>query len=372
VTHSRILVVEDDVLVRRAYERVLIPEHTVTAVGTGNDALIELGRERFDAIVSDIDVPGISGIELLKAVRRSDMHIPVVFVTGCPTVRTAQDAVNFGAIGYLTKPVAPEELKQAVARATRSRTTPQPRVSVEPVATDDLEARFDRAIAGLYMAFQPIVSMRERRVVGYEALLRTEERSLVRPPDLLEAAERLNRLDLLGRTVRQKVADAIPLAPPDARIFVNLHPRDLADEALFSDDCPLLPFVDRMVLEITERASLDGVDDVHTRVMRLRERGYWLAIDDLGAGYAGLTSVTRLEPEVVKLDMSLVRGVDRNRTQQQFIASISHVCRELGMTVVTEGVETPAERDTLLGLGCDVLQGYLFGRPSRVFEAPAL
>jgi EAL domain-containing protein (putative c-di-GMP-specific phosphodiesterase class I) len=80
--------------------------------------------------------------------------------------------------------------------------------------------------------------------------------------------------------------------------------------------------------------------------------------------------VTRLEPEVVKLDMSLVRGIDSNRTQQQFVASISQVCRELGMLVVTEGVETPAERDTLLGLRCDLLQGYLYGRPARTFEAP--
>lgn len=373
VTHSRILVVEDDALVRRAYERVLVADHAVTSVGTGDDALIEIGRSRFDAIVSDIDVPGMSGIELLKALRRTDVHVPVVFVTGCPSVRTAQDAVNFGAFGYLTKPVAPEELKQAVARATRVRPSHSGlRMSVDPLATDSLETRFERAMAGLYMAFQPIVSLKDKRVMGYEALLRTEERSLVRPPDLIDAAERLNRLDLLGRTVRRTVAAAIPLAPPDARIFINLHASDLADEELLGDNCPLIPFADRIVLEITERASLDGVDDVHQRVMRLREKGYWLAIDDLGAGYAGLTSVTRLEPEVVKLDMSLVRGVDKNRTQQQFVASISHVCRELGMTVVTEGVETTAERDTLLGLGCDVLQGYLFGRPARAFETPEL
>lgn len=370
MNQSRILVVEDDVLVRRAYERVLA-EHTVTAVGNGHDALLELGKNRFDAIVSDIDVPGLSGIELLKAVRRTDWEVPVVFVTGCPSVHTAQDAVNFGAFGYLTKPVTPDELKRAVARATRGRAVaPGHRISVEVVPADGLAARFERAIEGIYMAFQPIVSVRDRRVMGYEALLRTEEKSLVRPPDLIAAAEQLGSLDRLGRAARAKVAQAIPQAPADARIFINLHAQDLLDDELLSPSSPLAPFADRVVLEITERASLDGVDDALGRLMRLREQGYWLAIDDLGAGYAGLTSVTRLEPEVVKLDMSLVRGVDASRTQQQFVASISHVCRELGMRVVTEGVETPAERDTLIGLGCDVLQGYLFGRPSRVFETP--
>ncbi len=368
VSQCRILVVEDDVLVRRAYERVLA-EHSITAVGNGDDALAELNKQHFDAIVSDIDVPGMSGIELLKAVRKTNWEIPVVFITGCPSVNTAQDAVNFGAFGYLTKPVTPDELKRAVARATRGRSLNAPqRPAVQ--SAEALEARFDRAIDQLYMAFQPIVAVSEGRVMGYEALLRTEEKSLVRPPDLLAAAEQLGELDRLGRAVRSKVAQAIPTAPPGVRIFINLHARDLLDDELLSAASPLAPFADRVVLEITERASLEGVDDDLSRLMRLREQGYWLAIDDLGAGYAGLTSVTRLEPEVVKLDMSLVRGIDANRTQQQFVASISQVCRELGMQVVTEGVETPAERDTLLGLGCDLLQGYLYGRPARTFEAP--
>ena len=157
-----------------------------------------------------------------------------------------------------------------------------------------------------------------------------------------------------------------------ARIFVNLHPRDLSDDELLSAESPLAAFADRVVLEITERASLDGVNDVYARVLTLRQLGYWLAIDDLGAGYAGLTSVTRLEPEVVKIDMSLVRGIDRSRAQQHFVASLARVCGELGMIVVTEGVETDAERDTLLSLGCDVLQGYRFGRPTPSFEAPSL
>ena len=102
---------------------------------------------------------------------------------------------------------------------------------------------------------------------------------------------------------------------------------------------------------------------------RLRALGYTLAIDDLGAGYAGLTSLTKLEPEVVKLDMSLVRGVDQSMRKQHLVASMARVCLDLGMLVVTEGVETVAERDTLTRLGCDVLQGYLFGRPERSFAS---
>lgn len=372
ITQSNILVVEDDALVRRAYERVLVGRHRVTAVGSAIEALEELGRGAFDAVVSDIDIPGLNGIELLKTMREALSNIPVVFVTGCPSIRTAQDAVNFGAVGYLTKPVSAADLRSAVARATAGgRLSPAPPAPMAPPG-EALEERFERALEGLFMVFQPIVSLKQGTVMGYEALLRTEEKSLGRPPDLLAAAETLNAVHRLGRLVRAKVAEAIPSAPEGTRIFVNLHPRDLSDDELLSEDSPLAAFADRVVLEITERASLEGVHDVDGRVLTLRKLGYWLAIDDLGAGYAGLTSVTRLEPEVVKIDMSLVRGIDRSRSQQHFVASLARTCGELGMIVVTEGVETDAERDTLLALGCDVLQGYRFGRPTPSFALPTL
>src|SRR5690606_21718759 len=100
-------------------------------------------------------------------------------------------------------------------------------------------------------------------------------------------------------------------------------------------------------------------------VPALRDRGYRLAVDDLGAGYAGLTSFAQLEPAVAKLDMSLVRGVDQHPVKQRIVAGMVQLCRDMGTEVVVEGVETEAERDTLLACGCDWMQGYLFGRPDR-------
>jgi EAL domain-containing protein (putative c-di-GMP-specific phosphodiesterase class I) len=125
-----------------------------------------------------------------------------------------------------------------------------------------------------------------------------------------------------------------------------------------------------VVLEVTERASLHGVKHVPDGVRRLKALGFQVAIDDLGAGYAGLTSFTQLEPEVAKLDMSLVRGIDADSRRQHIVRSMRRLCNELGILVVAEGVETPAERDALAGLGCDLLQGYLFARPERGFKAP--
>jgi EAL domain-containing protein (putative c-di-GMP-specific phosphodiesterase class I) len=97
--------------------------------------------------------------------------------------------------------------------------------------------------------------------------------------------------------------------------------------------------------------------------------GFRIAIDDLGAGYAGLTSFALLEPEIVKLDMTLVRDVHLNSTKQKLVRSMTQLAHDMGMMVVGEGVETAAERDALVNLGCDLLQGYLFAKPNMAFPA---
>jgi EAL domain-containing protein (putative c-di-GMP-specific phosphodiesterase class I) len=141
------------------------------------------------------------------------------------------------------------------------------------------------------------------------------------------------------------------------------------DDALVSPESPLSALAKRVVLEITERASLADVKDVRMKIAELRKMGFRIAIDDLGAGYAGLTSFATLEPEFVKLDMSLVRDIDGSHTKQKLVRSMAAVCKELGMLVVAEGVETAAERDLLVKLGCDFLQGYLLAKPGRPFPA---
>ena len=98
---------------------------------------------------------------------------------------------------------------------------------------------------------------------------------------------------------------------------------------------------------------------------QLRALGYRIAVDDLGAGYAGLTSFAHLEPEVVKVDMSLIRGLDRSPMKQKLLGSIVALCRDLGIEMIAEGIETAEERDALVRLGGDLCQGYLFARPEK-------
>jgi EAL domain-containing protein (putative c-di-GMP-specific phosphodiesterase class I) len=204
-------------------------------------------------------------------------------------------------------------------------------------------------------------------VFGYEALLRSREPSLPGPAEVLDAAERLSQLNRLGRAVRSLAVQPLLNAGDEFALFVNLHPEDLLDPELVSPDSELAAIATRVVLEITERASLENVANVRARVKSLRELGYRIAIDDLGAGYAGLTSFALLEPDIVKLDMALVRGIDQKPVQQKLVKSMTSLCKDMGLLVVAEGIETPAERDALIGLGCDLLQGYLFAHPGPPF-----
>jgi EAL domain-containing protein (putative c-di-GMP-specific phosphodiesterase class I)/ActR/RegA family two-component response regulator len=376
----RLLLVDDDPAVLRAYAIALTRNGAVVeTAANGREAAERVKGEAFDVIVSDIMMPEMTGIEFLQAIRAHDLDVPVILMTGDPGLESAVRAVEYGASRYLAKPVGTAELWEAVLRAGRlHRLAKLKREALElPGRTGGrlgeraaLEVRFTWGVSLRWMAFQPIVQWREQRVFGYEALLRSDEPLMKNPADILDAAERLGRLHELGRAVRASVAAAAPKAPDGVRLFVNVHSADLNDEDLYSAEAPLSKIASRVVLEVTERASLYGVKSVPSCVARLKALGYQLAIDDLGSGYAGLTSFTQLEPAIAKIDMALVRGIDADSRRQSIVRSMKQLCDELGILVIVEGVETPEERDTLADLGCDLLQGFLFASPGRGFDPP--
>jgi EAL domain-containing protein (putative c-di-GMP-specific phosphodiesterase class I) len=378
MSDTRLLVADDDEGLRRIFARAFRADgFDVETAADGHAALDLLEKSKFDAILTDIAMPGMSGIDLLRAVRERDADVPIVLMTGGPDLQTALQAIEHGAFRYLVKPVQLGDLKAVVRRAASfHRLAKLKREALAYLGENDalladritLERTFERALAGLWMAFQPIVRWPDKALFGHEALVRTSEPLLARPPDLIGAAERLRKLPALGRAIRDHVAAHVAKAP--GAIFVNLHAADLLDEHLYEPGSPLSAHAERVVLEITERAGLDDVKDARARVERLKAMGYRVAVDDLGAGYAGLTSFAQLEPHIVKLDMSLVRGLHCEPTKQKLVGSIVHLCRDLGIVAVAEGVETPEERDALEQLGCSLLQGYLFGKPERPFSGP--
>ena len=372
-----VLLVDDDPSVVRSLSRILRARGYLTSTASnGQEAVRLVTQVDFDAILTDIAMPGMDGITLLREIRSHDLHVPVILVTGEPAVDTAVQALEYGALHYLTKPVPMDALERALDKAVHLHRMARLRQRASELlgqtaahAADrvGLEASLSRCLQSLWMAMHPIVHSRSRTVFGYEALLRSLEPSLPHPGAVIDAAERLGQLDTLGRIVRERATLPFVETGEKAQLFVNLHVTDLLDPQLLSPLAPLAQIANQVVLEITERSSLDRVPDVRSRIASLRAIGYRIAVDDLGAGYAGLTSFALLEPDFVKLDMSLVRGVDSNSTKQKVVKSMTTLCREMGMLVVAEGVETPTECQTLVELDCDLLQGFLFAKPGKPF-----
>ncbi|HVR21452.1 MAG TPA: EAL domain-containing response regulator, partial [Polyangiaceae bacterium] len=311
---------------------------------------------------------------LLRAIREYDPDLPVVLLTGHPTVESAAEAIEHGVFRYLTKPFQPDALRGTVRQASQlyrlARIKREALGLAGVVGPSDrvgLEVTFRHALASLSLAFQPILSVTDHSVVAHEALIRSAEPALPGPLDVIGAAVRLGALFDVGRLVRAWASNLFRKEPPSRLLFLNLHPRDLLDPELVDPNSVLAPIAHRVVLEVTERTSLERMSDVRSRVAVLRSRGYRIAIDNLGVGFAGLTSFAVLEPDLVKVDISLTRDVDQSPIKQRIIRAMTTLCHEMGMHIVAEGVETRAERDTLVELGCDLLQGYLFAHPGPPF-----
>lgn len=373
-----ILVVDDEPIVLDVLARALETNFEVTTSCDGHEAVKHIQEGGFAAVVSDVNMPGMNGIELLRAVREHDPDLPVLLVTGQPSWEGAAQAIEYGVFRYIPKPFDLASLRTTVTQASqlyRLARLKREALSLGGIAGPSdragLEASFERVLASFGMAFQPIVSLSTKTVYGYEALLRSSEPSLPHPSDVIEAAERLGATRRLGRAVRAFAAQRRAQVDHDWALFVNLHPHELLDPELTDPTSLLVSMASRVVLEITERAPLSSLEEVRERCVELRRLGFRIAVDDLGAGYAGLTSFAVLDPDIVKVDMNLVRGIEGSAVKRRLVSSVVSLCREMEMLLVAEGVETTAERDVLAGMGCDLFQGYLFARPASSFYQPA-
>ncbi|MFO0611677.1 MAG: EAL domain-containing protein [Polyangiaceae bacterium] len=357
---------------------------TATDVGDAHAALADPSHDAvvFDAEFADapsgLAGPIADGASPLGALGKSlrSEGLPLIFFAGTPSLESSLAAIELGVIDYLTLPLDTSRLRTAVRKATKLRRLAALQAGTIAALDADgpnsieratLSDALDRSLAFAWIAFQPIVAWESRRVLGYEALLRSKDSTLPHPGAIFDVAERLGRLHDVGARVRELAVAAFREANPSTLLFVNLHPRDLTDPRLLDPGSALSGIAERVVLELTERASLHDMMDVERPVAQLRELGFRMAIDDLGAGYAGLSSFAVLEPEFAKLDMSLVRSIHTSPVRQRLVSSMVSLCRDLNTPMIAEGIETVEERDTLSNLGCDLMQGYLFARPSAGF-----
>jgi len=368
-----VLVVDDDVSFAQTCARFLEASGHIVALAESTQAAIQMGRERhFDAVVTDINLPDGNGLQVLQNLRLCDASLPFVLVTGDPQIETARAAVDFGAISYLLKPVSAMQLESVIERAFQARQNSQllHKAQHQEDAQQENRDAFERALNGLWIAFQPIVSWSRKAVAGYEALLRTSEPSLSRATDLLKAAGELQKLVPLGQRIRRHVAGVMFGHDAAPSIFVNLHALELLDDELYDPASPLAAVADHVFFEITEQTALRDHADFIRRAKRLRSLGYRICVSDIAGAGSGLGSLAVLEPDAVKFEMSLLRQIDAPQVRGRLIRVAVKLCRDLGVPLIAEGVETEAERDAYVAEGGDLMQGYLFARPDFPLPAP--
>lgn len=223
-----------------------------------------------------------------------------------------------------------------------------------------------RLVAGGEVGFelQPIVDLATGRAFAHEALVRCGHPECGSPRQLFDAALLQGCAGALGRAVR----NAAIRTHPDQTLFLNVHPHELREGWLLEPEEPIYRHAPGVYLEITESVPLTQLAESREVLRRIRERGVHIVIDDLGAGYSNLRYIADFNPSLVKLDRTLVRGLDRSSRMFRLVAAIVVMADSLDAEVVAEGIETEEELLAVRDAGVQFGQGYLLARPA--FPAP--
>jgi EAL domain-containing protein (putative c-di-GMP-specific phosphodiesterase class I) len=390
---ARVLVVDDrDANVRLL--QAMLSGAGVPHIEGITDSSIAVARVldfRPDVLLLDLHMPGMDGVAVLAALREAlppDVFLPVVVLTADATPGARERALAAGAKDFLTKPIDRLEVLLRVSnlletralyqRVQHDRTQLQQELEEQRLRERrageqrrDRRARIDAAVApgGMQVVFQPIVELEGGNVVGLEALARFTGPPRRSPDQWFAEAATIGRGTELELLAIERALFQLDSLPSDAFVSLNVSPTTARTAAL---DVLLVQFPGaRIVLELTEHTKIRDYRVLRLCLDRFRERGVRIAVDDAGAGYAGLQHILSLQPDVIKLDIGLTRNVDVDPARRALSSCLVRFANEIGAEVVAEGIETWAELDTLRALGIRWGQGFYLGRPTALTETEA-
>jgi EAL domain-containing protein (putative c-di-GMP-specific phosphodiesterase class I)/AmiR/NasT family two-component response regulator len=391
----RVLIADDEPAIREALADLLASEETLelVAVATDTDEAIEAARETMpDVALLDVKMPGGGGPRAAREILSAAPHTRIVALSAHEDRSSVLEMLRAGVVGYVVKGAAAEEILETVRRSVLGQASLSAHVtgyvaqelagqlerqeresSLRRRDLDHIQSVLDQP-SRLHMVYQPIVGLHDGRLAGIEALARFDAEP-DRGPDawFAEAAAAGLSLELELTAIHAAVGD-LERIPPGAYLSLNMSPAT-AVSAQFGE---LLERhgPDRIVVEVTEHARVDDYDRLGEALRGIRSSGVRLAIDDAGAGFASLRHILKLEPDLIKLDMSLTRGIDADRAKRALAAGLISFAAEIDAAIVAEGIETPGELEALRGLGVAFGQGYFLAKPGPVpdegFSAPSV
>jgi EAL domain-containing protein (putative c-di-GMP-specific phosphodiesterase class I)/DNA-binding NarL/FixJ family response regulator len=373
-----VIVADDEPHVVEYLQQVLEMEGFVV-VGTATDAdgAVQLvHRLEPDVALLDLRMPG-GGLEAARLSGSLSPATRIVIFSAAADESDLLPLLRSGIDGYVVKGSPPERLIEAIHAAVAGESYLAPAVSrfamtqlsnrllaeeQDALVAMRLRKRIGAAIsdAAFEIAFQPIIDVHLDVAVAAEALVRFPGQS--RPPRTwLDDADRVGLLVPLELALAAAALSELHRLDLPIAMAINVSPKTVLSGRLHEvfTGVPL----ERVILELTEHARVTDYAGLRTALSRWRERGLRLAVDDAGCGYASLTHIVELRPELIKLDASLVRDLHTSQHRQALTRAVIGFADEMGVQVVAEGVETEAELVELRRLGAHLAQGYHLGRP---------
>lgn len=240
--------------------------------------------------------------------------------------------------------------------------------------TDKERQALDHIISNkmIKTVFQPIISLRDGSILGHEALSRITCESEIKNTDILFTiageCKRLWDLELLCRTMALETAYSFMIPPYNKKLFINVNPNTLHDENFrkgFTKDFLMQYEIapHNVIFEITERNVITDMNGFMATIDHYKGQDYRIAIDDAGAGYSGLNLISDVNPNYIKLDMKLIRGIDGDSLKFALVKGLVEFSKASNINLIAEGIETYEELDTLVNLGVQYGQGYLIQMP---------
>jgi len=357
----------------------------VRTFGDARPALEEMIESEPDLVLLDMHMPHIDGLEFMRRMqhrRRGHTFVPVLVLTADGSPEARKTALRAGANDFLSKPIDTDELLLRVQNLLSVRLCYQELLHHNTALARELHTRvhFDDQRAadrtrviratrdviehgGPNIVFQPFIELTTGCPIGVEALARFGTEARRGPDEWFSDATAVGLgAELELSAIKAALAQRQQLHP-SWMLAVNVSPTTLftTEFAELVDETD----VRHVSFEITEHQPIDDYAKLRKVTDALQDRGALICVDDAGAGYASLRHILKLHPDVIKLDISLTRGVDHDQVKRALAASLVRFAEQVGAEITAEGIETENELDALRQLGVHNGQGFFIARPMR-------
>jgi EAL domain-containing protein (putative c-di-GMP-specific phosphodiesterase class I)/DNA-binding NarL/FixJ family response regulator len=375
----RVLIAEEDADARAALASLVSAEPTLEltdSVADAAQAILVSMRDKPAVAVLDVHIPG-GGAIAARGIKRCSPKTRVLALSPGDDRETVLEMLEAGADGYLMKGSSTETILTSIECSARGQGSLSVEVTggvIEELAgllharrrSDDRSRRREERVRHaidddvVHAVYQPICTL-AGSTVGAEALARFRGPPARGPVRWFAEADEVGLLRDLELAAVRAALVGLPDLPAHVFLAVNVSPSTLCSASFLrlvaGTDGP------RLVVEITEHARIDDYDALRETLDALRDFGVRIAIDDAGAGFASLRHILRLEPEFIKLDRTLIDGIEADRSRQALAAGLISFAEKIDATIVAEGIERLAEVEKLSELGVRYGQGYFFARP---------